>query len=401
MQLYNYQAQAVQALLGGKHFVIAQTGVGKTAIGLSWAKATGKQKVLVVTTAAVRDAKNYETEAPIWCGEEWLKSLSLFTVVSWAGLAKWVQANWSSLGEYAVIADEVACMKSGVSSNRGKAFLQVTKHTDAWAGFTATPGDRWLDFYAYFTACGKVRNKTQFLRDFCIVQTFRGFPDIVGYRNEQQLRSWWAEISYVPDASQVLAELPPETNQTILFRQPTGYKQVVKTHETLDGQFLDNSSAFCHYLRQLCCSKEKLAWLAELVEGLGDSCLVFYTYTEEGDRIAEALRKKVGKVWRVDGTTHDVPTAETIGKHDVVIAQYQTGSMGLNLQFLNYCVFFSPNYAYSVSKQCKGRIRRIGQQKTCHYYFLRCRESIEDDVYKVLSSKRDFSEKNWLLGKGE
>lgn len=399
MELYDYQKQAVQALLSGKHFVIAGTGLGKTAIGLTYAKATGRNKVLIVTTASVRDSHSYEEEATIWCGEEWISSLSSFTVISWAGLAKWTQANWDSLDEYCVLADECACMKAGISSNRGKAFLQIAKRTNAWAGFTATPGDRWIDFYAYFAACGKVKNKTQFQRDYCVMQTYRGFPEIIGYRNEHQLKSWWAELSYVPDASKVLAELPSETNQTISFKQPNGYAKVVKTHETLEGEFIENNPAYCHYLRQLCASKEKLAWLAEFIENLQTNCVVFYNYIEEGNKIEEAIKKKVDKVWRIDGSTHDIPTKETIGEHDIVLVQYMSGSMGLNLQFMNYCVFFSPNYSYSLSVQSKGRIKRIGQKKICNYYFLRCRETIEEDVYKVLSTKQDFRESAWELGK--
>lgn len=97
MQLYDYQKQAVQALVSGKHFVIAGVGLGKTAIGLAWAKATGRNKVLVVTTASVRDQGNYPAEAPVWCGEEWVKSLSSFSVVSWAGLKRLATCSTTSM----------------------------------------------------------------------------------------------------------------------------------------------------------------------------------------------------------------------------------------------------------------------------------------------------------------
>ena len=57
--LYPYQAEAVKQLLNGKHICIAETGVGKTCIGVTWAELAGQRSVLVVTTASVCGAQNY------------------------------------------------------------------------------------------------------------------------------------------------------------------------------------------------------------------------------------------------------------------------------------------------------------------------------------------------------
>lgn len=369
---------------------------GKTAISLTWAKQTGKQKVIVITTASVRDAKQYEHELAVWY-PNWRVHLE---VISWAGLAKWVQANWSSLGEWAVIADEVASAKAGVSSIRGKAFLQIASRTDCWTGYTATPGDKWIDFYAYMVACKKVRTKTEFRNKYCIEQRYP-FPDIIGYQHEDELKRFWTEISYTPDSSSVEASLPDMTHQTITFKQPSYYKQLMKTHTNEDGEFLDNASAMAHAARRLCCTPQKLTWLREFVENLGTNCVIFYSYTEEGNQIEEVVKKAIGKegrVWRIDGKLHEVPTAETIGKRDVVLAQWQAGALGLNLQFMNYWVSASPNYSYSISVQARKRIHRLGQTKTCHYYYLVCEHTIEEDVYKILRTKGDFAIDVWWEG---
>lgn len=405
----------------GRRYNFITHNTGKTITGITWAKSTGKTRVLVVTTASVRDQGSYPAEAKQWY-PNWFESLSSFEVVSWAGLAKWAQANWDSLEEYAFIYDEISSCKAGVSSIRGSAFLQITKQSDCWTGWTATPGDRWIDFYAYFVACDKIRNKTEFIREFCVEQQFRGFREIVAYRNTATLNKWWREISCQVDSSEVQKELPGMVHKTINFKKPTGYDKVLKTSTTMDGEFMDNCSAMAHYLRQLCSTKQKLEWIRDFVMNLNQPCLIFYTYNSEGEAIQSAVEQALGikpikisgyngkrlkrpskrqsaRVWRIDGKSHDIPTAETIGQRDVVLAQWQAGAFGLNLQFIHYWISASPCYSYSTSIQARKRIHRIGQTHTCYYYYLLADGTIEEDIYAALKTKSDFAEDVWALAK--
>ena len=109
--LYDYQKDAVKQLLAGKHFVIAGTGSGKGAMAVVWAKAVcereNKKNVLVVTTASKSRTNDFQSDADLWNGEEWRKSLSSFSVLSWHKLAAWVKENWANVEDYVVIFDEV------------------------------------------------------------------------------------------------------------------------------------------------------------------------------------------------------------------------------------------------------------------------------------------------------
>lgn len=395
MKLYNYQKQVLQAIADGKHLIKGECSMGKTLCSLMWAKSTGKNKVLVVTTASVRDSRGFEREIEKFSDEfgEWYESLSSFTVVSWSGLAKWLQANWNSLDEWAIISDEHAASKAGISSNQGKAFLQLTKRTDCWTGWTATPGDKWEDYYAYFAQTGHVRNKTDFRNRFCVMQTYP-FPKLLAKKNEDEYMAIKDAIWHEVDSSEMEKELPETIHQTIKFKQPTGYKQLMKTH-MYNGEFCESASALAHAARRMCGSNQKLDWLNDFVDGLDSSCIVFYSYETEREAIEKALKGKAGKIWNINGKTHDVPTEDTIGKHDVVLAQWQAGAFGLNLQFMNYWVSFSPNYSYTISEQAMKRIHRKGQTKTCRYYWLRHENTIEDDIYKCLHEKKEFLEEVW------
>lgn len=400
MQLYDYQKKSVTALQIGRHILIAGTGLGKGFISLEWARQTRKPHVVVVTQASKRDSHDFENEAKM-LDEAWFASLSSFTVLSWNGLAKWYKENertfdWAGS---AFIFDECHRAKAGVSSAMGKTFLNIAKHTDCWTGYTATPGDKWIDFYGYFIATNFIRNKTQFLRDFCNIQTYKGYPEITGYRNENMLTRWWSRITYFPNTADVEAQLPAATHKVVEFSVPKNYFKVMQTRQRLDtGEFIDTTMGLCHYLRQLCVSPAKLQWISDFVEDLGERCVIFYNYTEEGEQIAKTIKKvmpKGSKIWNINGKTHDIPTAETMGKRDVVLAQWTSGSASLNLQFINYWVSFTPCYSLTVSVQGRGRIRRIGQTKPQFFYYLKCNNSIEEDIYECLKEKKDFSEKTW------
>lgn len=403
--LYNFQKTAVSQLMNGKHIIISGVGSGKTAMALTWVaqkcKETGKDKVVVVTTASKSRTGDFEQEAEVWC-PSLLNSLSSFSVLSWHKLAAWVNANWRSLDEHVYIFDEIQRSKAGVSSGMGRAFLKIAKQTDDWAGFTGTPGDTWLSFYPYMQACNLVKNKTMFLNTYANVQTYKGYPEIVGWRNEDRLKEMWADISYAPDTHKVMSELPEQTHKVFTFKKPTAYNKVLKTRMNEAGDFLDTSGALCAELRRQCFTKDKQEWVKDFVTDLESGCVFFYNFIATGDKLEEIMTKvlgKDGKIWRIDGKHHDIPTAETIGPKDMVLCQWQSGSEALNLQFLHYWVAVELCYSYSTANQARGRIRRLGQKHPQWYGYLLTEDTIEQDVLKCLKQKGTFAEDIWCSSK--
>ena len=76
----------------------------------------------------------------------------------------------------------------------------------------------------------------------------------------------------------------------------------------------------------------------------------------------------------------------------ILFIQYQAGAMGLNLQKANKIVYFTPPLSSELFEQSKKRIHRIGQDKTCFYYYLTCKNSIEEKIYKTLKMRKDYTE---------
>ena len=400
-ELYEFQKQAVEGLTGDHHICILPTGAGKTAVMFKWLQGTGKKRIVVVTTATKARSGDMEQEALTWCGEKWLNGLTEFEVISWHKLKKWVLAHLSErcsgFAGYAFAFDEVQKCK-GYSTAMGKFFRVITNGNKSWTGYTATPGDKWEDLMTYYVATGKSKHKTAWMNRYAMVQTFKGYPEIVGYNNEQELSDVWKEITVIPDASQMFRELPKETHKTIKVKAPSDYKQIMKTRLNREGELIDTTMGLCHYLRQICFTDEKREWLSDFIEGLGTNCVFFCNYIEEEEVVCEIAKKvlpKKAKIWRIDGKHHEIPAINTIGKYDIVVAHYASGGEALNLQFMNYWCAVSPNYSFSKSVQARGRIKRIGQKKPMFFYYLKAEGTIEDDIYECLKNKSDFSEKVW------
>lgn len=414
-ELYDYQKQCVAQLLAGKKVIYAGMGLGKNPISMVWAgkkcEATGKSKILVVTTASKAKTTDHADDLSSFYHSlpNSLSSLSL-EVISWHRLARWTNEHWSEIEDYVVVYDELQRCGAGASSQMGRAFLKIAKRNADWAGFTGTPGDSWLKFYPYFTACNLVRNKTSFMNTYANVQTFKGYPEIIGWRNEGELERMWATISYAPDTNKALSELPKSVNRPITFSLPKTYATVLKTRlragsdgSNYDEDFLDTPGALCAELRRICFTKDKQEWVSDFVSGLETGAVMFYNFVSTGDRLQEICEKALpdgARVWRIDGQHHEIPTPETIGKRDIVICQWQSGAEALNLQMLYYMVLVELPYSYSILKQGMGRIRRIGQEHTMFFYTLLCAKGIEQDVKDILHSKGEFSTKVWCIGKG-
>lgn len=110
--------------------------------------------------------------------------------------------------------------------------------------------------------------------------------------------------------------------------------------------------------------------------------IIFCSFRSE----IEALREGLGeRAVYIDGEMKikDRQKAIDIFKDygcDFLVIMYQIGSFGLNLQFADSIIFFSPTYHYGHRIQAEDRIHRIGQEKDCFYYSLVNKDGIESRI---------------------
>ena len=87
-------------------------------------------------------------------------------------------------------------------------------------------------------------------------------------------------------------------------------------------------------------------------------------------------------------------TAYENENNSITLCQYQSGSMGHNLQKCNKIIYFSPPLSSELYEQSKKRIHRIGQADKCVYYKLI--SGIEWNIYKTLDMRKDYTEELFM-----
>lgn len=226
-----------------------------------------------------------------------------------------------------------------------------------------------------------------------------GYPLLVidGYKNIERLKRKLREHAAVFMKSEEVFDLPKQIDNKIKVDVSKEYRKFVKSSiVTVDNNELvgDTSLTKMLYERMLCgqYNADKLNAFRDLVESTDDRLIVFYNFTEELNRLIQiASESRSGNFYSVvNGETKDLTSYES-RDDSVTFVQYQAGSMGLNLQKANKIVYFTPPLSSELFEQSKKRIHRIGQERTCFYYYMVCRSSIEEHIYKTLAMRRDYT----------
>ena len=82
--------------------------------------------------------------------------------------------------------------------------------------------------------------------------------------------------------------------------------------------------------------------------------------------------------------------------NSVTLAHYKSGATGVEMQYANVTIYYSPTYSYAEYEQSKGRTHRNGQTKKCIYYRFYSVGTIEKKYMECIAQKKDFSESLWI-----
>ena len=148
------------------------------------------------------------------------------------------------------------------------------------------------------------------------------------------------------------------------------------------------------YERMLCghYNQEKLKALEDLIESTNDRLIVFYNFNDELKAIEDLCLRLERPLSIVNGHEKDLSIYEEYA-NSVTAIQYQAGAMGLNLQKANKIIYFTLPLSSELFEQSKKRTHRIGQDRTCFYYLMICKGSIEEKIYRTLEMRKDYTDK--------
>ena len=228
-----------------------------------------------------------------------------------------------------------------------------------------------------------------------------GFPFKVvdGYKNIENLKQKLREYGAVFMKSDEVFDLPEQIDSKIYVGATKEYRKFNKDSiVTFENQEFvgDTTLTKMLYERMLCgyANSDKLKAFCDLLESTEDRLIVFYNFNSELNELQDIMFKKYPDrpISWVNGSSKILLRYED-SENSVTFIQYQAGAMGLNLQKANKIVYFTPPLSSELFEQSKKRIHRIGQDKSCFYYYLICRNSIEERIYRTLAMRRDYTER--------
>lgn len=217
-----------------------------------------------------------------------------------------------------------------------------------------------------------------------------------GYKNVDRLKRKMRDHGCQFLKTEEVLDLPEQIHQTIKISVSKEYQKFKKNDyiEIEDNELIgDTILKQMLYERQLCgqyCD-DKLNAFEDLLDSTEDRLIVFYNFTAELDALKRLCEAHIRPYSLVNGSDKDLSAYED-KINSVTFIQYMAGSMGLNLQLANKIIYFTPPLSSELFEQSKKRIHRIGQNKTCFYYYLVCKGSIEEKIYQTLAMRKDYTE---------
>lgn len=306
----------------------------------------------------------------------------------------------AKLRDFTLILDESSLVQNE-TSKRSKFILRRLKPENVILLSGTPTGGKYEKLWSQCQLLGWNISKTAFWNTYVKYhfEDFDGFPVkiIDGYKNVERLKRKLREQGAVFMKSNEVFDLPQQIDTNLHCTVSKEYRKFHKDAIVkFDNQEFvgDTSLTKMLYERMLCgfANKEKLNLFKDLLSSTDDRLIVFYNFQNELMKLSEIVIDSDRPLSIVNGDTKDLSAYENF-ENSVTLIQYQAGAMGLNLQKSNKIVYFTPPLSSELFEQSKKRTHRIGQERTCFYYYLICKNSIETKIYSALKMRRDYTER--------
>ena len=385
IKLFEHQEKAITKIKNGS-ILCGGVGSGKSRTALAYYIINERNKdVYVITTARKRDTFDWEREAASLLVST-KKNIGLhgtrLIVDSWNNIKKYVDVQKAFF-----IFDEQRVVGSGAWV---KSFLKITKKNN-WILLTATPGDSWMDYIPVFIANGFYKNRTEFLRQHVIYNSFLKFPKVDRYVEQGKLLKLRQMITVnmkyekqtIPHNEIVFATFSEDLFNQVTKRRWNVYK----------NKPIRNISELCYLMRKVVNIDESRLRLIKQIIKKRSKVIIFYNFDYELD----ILRSLPIQIAEWNGHKHE-PIPKT--KSWAYLVQYTAGAEGWNCIDTNAIIFYSQNYSYKTMVQAAGRIDRLNTPFTdLYYYHIRSKSEIDVAITKALDQKQNFNEKSFSLEK--
>ena len=416
MKLYPHQEEAL-ALIKDKNrcAIYYDMGLGKTYIGSEKVKdLKSKVNLVICQKSKVNDwvqhfENNYhfkvldltkQGQLNEFLGMVQSEKYILIGVINYDLV--WRRPDLLHLSNFTLLLDESSLITNR-TAKRSKFILALDPINVILLSGTPTAG-RYEKLWSQLKLLGWNIDEETFFKsyvDYEWVETDDGFWEkkIKGYKNVDHLKRRLAKFGAIFKKTNEVIDLPDQVEQMIYILPSKEYKFFKKNHylEIEDKELMgDTILTRILYERQLCgqYSEDKLKAFRDLLESTEDRFVVFYNFNDEWHKL-EAITDELGRPSGVVNGQFKNP--EVLDKYDnsVIFVQYQAGAYGLNLQKANRIIYYSLPLGLGscdLWEQSKKRIHRMGQDKTCFYYYLLVKDSIEIWNLELLRTGKELTD---------
>lgn len=415
MGLFGFQADAIERVGGRMRCAFYHDmGLGKTYTGSAKMSALGELENLVVCQASKVDdwvahfSENHEEFAvfnlrmPKAIDDFLIYTGRKVGVVNYELLIKRPKLVSHRFG--CVMFDESSLLQNA-NSKRTKAAMRLADQAEGLVLLSGTPVDgKYERLWTQMHMLGWNVSEKMFWDHYVdyTIDRSEGFPIVTvnGYKNEARLKSKLrslgcdflktCEVMDLPEQRFIRVQVPRTQSYGVFKRD--------RVIEAYGREFVGDSTfsnMTCARYLAGAFSEHKLAAFSDILSGTSGRVVVFYNFDDELKAIYGLASDRHRCV--INGRSHSL---EMFRRHGdcVAFVQYQAGAMGLNMQEAQYTLYFSPPLASSLFEQSKKRTHRVGQDKPCTYYELVSTGTIEEDIYRTLAMRQDYTEQ--LFEKG-
>ena len=392
VKLRDYQMEAVEEMHNGC-ILCGDVGSGKsiTSLAYYYIQEGGKlddlpyrpsikmRDLYIITTAKKRDSGEWESE---------LLNFGLYPGNSWQQ-NEVVVDSWNNIKKYQNIYGAFFIFDEQRVTGKGawvKAFLKIA-NKNKWILLSATPGDKWEDYYPVFRANGFYRTKWEFESEHLVYSPYVKFKKVMRYINQgkliKQRNDLLVMMEYRGVAEHYDHYIPVEYDVA-------KYKLVALTRQNPEtGEPFQNASAYTAYLRAVTNDDDSRDLAVLEIKENYDRVIIFYNFNRELERLKKLDWGDDVEVAEWNGHQHkEIPKT----KKWVYLVQYNSGSEGWNCIETNCIIFYSQTWSYRMLKQAKGRVDRMNTPYTeLHYYHLVSKSPIDMLISKALKGKKDFN----------
>lgn len=384
IRLYSHQERCLLETRGKSRVAYyLDMGLGKTFVAGEKAQELHKPVLVVCQKSKIKDwVEHFQNHY----------DLSV-TVINYDLI--WRRKEYLGWTDFTLILDESSLIKNETAKRTKRIFDLKPANVVLLSG---TPtGGKYEELWTQCCLLGWNISKKLFYDHYIVTETIDvgGFPvkKVVGYKNVDRLKRKLREYGAVFMKTEEVFDLPDRVEITVPVKAMKEYRQFKRDrYLALDDAELvgDTPLKRLLYQRQLCgqYNKNKLNALKDLINSNNDRMVIFYNFTAEFEMIKTLTDRPISYI---NGNGTDLANYET-RSDSITCVQYQAGAMGHNLERSNQVVYFTLPLSSELFEQSKKRIHRIGQTKTCFYYYLLTDKSVEEKIRDVLKQRKDFTD---------